>query len=173
MLEQDLVTKAKDLAAANFKEKMNCAESVFSALRGVGLIDCPAETVALATGFGGGIGLTGYACGALLGAVLAVSSVYGRKNPLEGSTGEERLQKLYGKPGIYRLFNSMPQQFQARMGAVNCRELCAPYEWQSKERNLNCRKAVETAVEIAVEHILAGRTDGLMRTFGPNVAGAE
>ncbi|MBZ4653756.1 MAG: GCAxxG family protein [Peptococcaceae bacterium] len=124
MLEQDLVTKAKDLAAANFKEKMNCAESVFSALRGVGLIDCPAETVALATGFGGGIGLTGYACGALL-------------------------------------------------GAVNCRELCAPYEWQSKERNLNCRKAVETAVEIAVEHILAGRTDGLMRTFGPNVAGAE
>ncbi len=173
MCQEDLFKKARILAAANFKEKMNCAEAVFSALRSAGLIDCPPETVALATGFGGGIGLAGHTCGALAGAVLAVGSVYGRKNPLEGSTGEERLRKLYGKPGIYRLFNSIPRQFQARMGAVNCRDLCASYEWKSKERNLNCLKAVEAAAEIAVEHILAGRTDGLMRPFGPNMAGAE
>ena len=54
-----------DYAIENFKSGLNCAESVYDALLRAGVLDVPKETIAMCTGFGGGIGLYGDTCGAL------------------------------------------------------------------------------------------------------------
>lgn len=59
----DLVQKAKDNARQNFRDGINCAESVFKAVIDTGITGLEYEAVALSTGFGGGIGLAGYNCG--------------------------------------------------------------------------------------------------------------
>ena len=70
------------------------------------------EVKKLATGFGGGTGFFGDSCGAVAGAgVRGMSAVHGRSAYSAGE-GKEALMKskeqLYGKPGLYRLFNQIP-----------------------------------------------------------------
>ena len=61
----DLVEQAKENARHNYKNGLNCAESVLKAIIDTGITDLPSEAVALATGFGGGLGLNGNNCGGL------------------------------------------------------------------------------------------------------------
>lgn len=79
--EKDMGTVVSDYAIENFKNGLNCAESVMDALVRSGALKDSPEIVGLCTGFGGGIGLAGYACGALSAAVMANSAVYGRPEP--------------------------------------------------------------------------------------------
>ncbi|MGD0622855.1 MAG: C-GCAxxG-C-C family protein [Thermacetogeniaceae bacterium] len=172
---EDLIQKAKDNARQNFRDGLNCAESVFKAILDTGVTDLPPETVALASGFGGGMGLSGNNCGALVGAIMAVGAVHGRRNPLEG-TFQDRVDRLYGNPGLYRFFNGMPHEFKARFGALNCCELTAPYlaapdsEWTNRDRLKNCMKMVVETAGMAMEYILKGKDEGYTQAFGENVA---
>ena len=79
--EKDMGTVVSDYAIENFKNGLNCAESVMDALVRSGALKDSPEIVGLCTGFGGGIGLAGYTCGALSAAVMANSAVYGRPEP--------------------------------------------------------------------------------------------
>ena len=65
----------------------------------------------IANAFAGGIGNTGSVCGAVVGAVMAISLRQGR-----GETMEEMLGKL----AVAREFR---RRFEAEMGAIGCREL--------------------------------------------------
>ena len=67
--EKDMGTVVSDYAIENFKNGLNCAESVMDALVRSGALKDSPEIVGLCTGFGGGIGLAGYTCGALSAAV--------------------------------------------------------------------------------------------------------
>ena len=69
--EKDMGTVVSDYAIENFKNGLNCAESVMDALVRSGALKDSPEIVGLCTGFGGGIGLAGYTCGALSAAVMA------------------------------------------------------------------------------------------------------
>lgn len=170
-LSSDLIDKAKELARQNFREGLNCAESVLKAVLDVGVSDLPPEVVAMATGFGGGIGLSGNNCGALIGAVMAVGMVHGRKNPLEGDF-QARVNRLYGNPGLYRFFNGIPHEFRDKNGAVNCRELTMGFDsWKDKKRREKCSRIVEEAAAMAVDYIIKGKEEGYGQPFGPNVAG--
>lgn len=62
-------------ARENFCKGLNCAEPVYTVLCNAGLVDFPKETVALATGFGGGIGLNRSVCGSLA-AAMAVDMIH-------------------------------------------------------------------------------------------------
>jgi C_GCAxxG_C_C family probable redox protein len=62
-------------------------------------------------GFAGGIGNTGSVCGAVAGAVMAISLKLGR-----GETMEEMFRTL----GVVQEFS---RKFEAEMGTINCREL--------------------------------------------------
>ena len=66
-MSKELVEKARANARQNFRDGLNCSESVFKAVLDTGITDFPAETVAISTGFGGGMGLAGHNCGALIG----------------------------------------------------------------------------------------------------------
>ena len=170
-MSDDLVQKAKDNAKQNFKDGLNCAESVYKAVIDTGIADIDPATVSLATGFGGGLGLSGNNCGALIGAIMAVGAVHGRRNPLEGEY-QERIDRLYGNPGLYRLFNGMAHEFKENFGALDCKKLNEVYpEWFDKDRARGCMKMVIYAAGMAVEYILKGEKEGYTQTFGFNMAG--
>ena len=173
MNEEEVKERVREAARKYFRGGANCAETAFLALVEAGLVELPPETVAIATAFGGGIGLYGGMCGALAGSVMGVSAVHGRKKPLEG-TQQEIVDRLYGNPGLYRFFNQIPRWFEERFGATTCRELNKDYPvWFDKDRFRNCMNiTVETAVR-AAEFILQGQKEGYTQPFGKNVAGKE
>ena len=77
----------------------------------------------IASGFGGGIGNTGAVCGAVVGAVMAISLKLGRAD-----TMEESLRRL-AVPGEFR------RRFETEMGTISCRELT--------EADLSTKKGIE------------------------------
>jgi len=103
------------------------------------------------TGFGGGGGLFGDTCGALVGAMAALGAVYGRQQvPTDPkAAGEE----LYGTPGLYRLFNRLPNEFKERFGSTQCRLLTSQWRktWLCRDHVLFCRHLVVEMAGLAAE----------------------
>jgi len=174
MTEQEKIEEIKQRARKNFSLGYNCTECVTEAV--LSLIDTglPPEVKKLATGFGGGIGLYGDTCGALVGAVMAVSAVHGRSSLPEGEGKEVTMkakEQLYGKPGLYRLFNQIPNRFKARNGETLCRKLTAKWQetWLSRDHALFCREIITDAAGIAAELILSDKDESASKPFGENV----
>ena len=178
MTGQEKIEEIKQRARKNFSLGYNCTECVTEAV--LSLIDTglPPEVKKLATGFGGGIGLYGDTCGALVGAVMAVSAVHGRSSLPEGE-GKEVMMKakeqLYGKPGLYRLFNQIPNRFKARNGETLCRKLTAKWQesWLNRDHALFCREIITDAAGIAAELILSDKDESASKPFGENVENLE
>ena len=125
----------------------------------------PPAVKKVATGFGGGIGLFGDTCGALAGAVMAVSAVHGRDTLPEGADQKDVAMKskaqFYGKPGVYRIFNQVPNRFKAKYGKTLCRELTVPWQstWLCKEHALYCREIITDAAGIAADLVLSDKDE--------------
>lgn len=169
----DLIEQAKENAAQNFRDGINCAESVLKAIVDTGITDLPPEIVSLATGFGGGMGLSGNNCGALAGGIMAIGAVHGRHDPMEKKF-KERIKQLYGNPGLYRFFNDFPHQFNKKYGSLDCKELNKDYpDWNDKERIKKCMKITIETTGLAMEFILKGKEEGFTQPFGPNMANKE
>ncbi|MBC7342642.1 MAG: C_GCAxxG_C_C family protein [Clostridia bacterium] len=170
--EKELIQAAKDNAAQNFRAGLNCAESVVQAILDTGTIDgLPPEVVALATPFGGGMGLSGHTCGALAGMLMAVGAAHGRRYPMAEPDPQKRQDQLYGNPGLYRFFNQIPRRFRERFGYLNCREINQGYEdWFAKDRLKRCMKITIEAAGMAMEYILQGKKEGYAQPFGENMA---
>ena len=111
----------------------------------------PHEAMRLMTGFGGGGGQFGDTCGALAGALAALGAVYGRRQiPTDRKTGREQ---MYGEPGLYRIFNRLPNEFQRRFGSTQCRVLTAPWvkTWLCQEHLSFCGNLTIEAAGLAAE----------------------
>ncbi|MEF2145801.1 MAG: C-GCAxxG-C-C family protein [Desulfovibrionaceae bacterium] len=108
-----------------------------------------------ATGFCSGLARTGGPCGALLGAVLAVNMLTGRRNPEASDRSLEELHENYGR------VQEVVRGFTERFGAMDCTSLCgcdlSTPEGQKKFREGNvytvCREFVRVAAELA-ENVL-------------------
>ena len=103
------------------------------------------------TGFGGGGGHFGDTCGALVGAMAALGAVYGRREvPTDAKAARE---ELHGTPGLYRLFNRLPNEFKQRFGSTQCRLLTSQWSktWLCKDHLLFCRNLVIDAAGLAAE----------------------
>jgi C_GCAxxG_C_C family probable redox protein len=155
---------------------LNCAESVLQAVIDTGVIkDFPPEIVAVSIGFGGGIGQYGTICGALAGATIAVSCVHGRKNPMQGNF-EERVAVLQGNPGLYRLFNNLPNDFMEIFSSCECEKLTSDYKgnFTAKERKKLRQQYVVEGAGIAVKYIIEGNEEnGFAQKMRRNVPGKE
>jgi C_GCAxxG_C_C family probable redox protein len=103
------------------------------------------------TGFGGGGGHFGDTCGALVGAMAALGAVYGRREvPTDAKAARE---DLHGNPGLYRLFNQLPNIFKQRFGSTQCRLLTAQWRktWRCKDHLQFCRNLMAEMAGLAAE----------------------
>ncbi len=176
MNAEEMVERVRQRARRNFSLGYNCSEAVFEALLSELDLDLPPNAVRLATGFGGGVGLFGDTCGAVTGAVLAVSAAHGRRTLPEGEAREaaaKSKEQFYGCPGLYRIFNQVPHRIAERYGSTLCRNLTAKWQqdWLCREHALNCREIITDAAGIAAELVLDDREEGARRPFGANVEG--
>lgn len=121
---------------------LNCAESTLRCLIESGAVDAPANAVRMMTGFGGGM-QRGSTCGAVIGAVAALSWVTGRTEPEESRAESAAAVREFLK------------RFEAEFGALTCRELQATYvkEHALKSDGMyrKCTVFVEKAIDIAKE----------------------
>lgn len=172
---EEIINQVKDRARKNFSKGFNCAEAVLESILETIDTGLSKETLKLATGFGGGIGLFGDTCGAVTGAVMAVGAIHGRSTlPLDEdrkAASQKAAQELYGNPGLYRLFNQIPNQVKATFGHTLCREITAPWKenWLCREHALHCRDIIIDAAGMAARLILEDKTKICSQPFGENV----
>ncbi len=160
MPHDESIARVKKRAVDHFKSGLNCAESVFLAIHEELHSDLPAATMCLVTGFGSGGGLFGGTCGSLNGAIAALGLVYGRRQPPTG-TVEEKKAQLYGKPGLYRIYNRLFNAFQEQFGTTLCREITRPWHgnWFDRDRLKTCLKTVAFMAETAATMVFPADRD--------------
>ncbi len=141
-----IMSSRTDTAIQYFSNTFNCSQSVFGAFcedlgldRELGF--------KLACGFGSGMGCTGETCGAVTGAVMAISLKYGQSKP--GQT-EDKF-KTYG------LVSEFAKRFREVYGSLGCTDLIG-YDLTSPEQvalarekgifKTVCAELVKKAVEI-------------------------
>ena len=100
-------------AAAYHRDGYNCAQAVLLTLYDHMYPNAKNDVIPkIATGFGGGIGRCGSVCGALTGAIMAVSLKYG--------ANEINAEK---KADVYAKAQALYRQFEKQHGSVLCSEL--------------------------------------------------
>ncbi|OPY90948.1 MAG: putative redox-active protein (C_GCAxxG_C_C) [Syntrophaceae bacterium PtaU1.Bin231] len=179
MTKEEKIEAIRQRARKNFSLGYNCAECITDAVLTVLDTGLPPEVKKVATGFGGGVGLYGDTCGALTGAIIAVGCVHGRAKLPEDPDPKQAMKKaaaeLYGKPGLYRLFNQLPNKFLEKYGCTCCRDLTTKWQssWLCKEHALYCREIITDAAGMAAELIMTDRDEAASRPFGKNVEHLE
>jgi len=121
---------------------LNCSESTLRCLIEDGVINAPMDTVRMMTGFGGGM-QRGTTCGAVIGAVAALSWATGRTEP-DASRAESAAA-----------VREFLKRFEAEFGTLSCKELQTTYvkEHALKSDGMyrKCTVFVEKAIEITKE----------------------
>lgn len=134
-----------DVTTYFYKGGLNCAETTLRCLIEGGVINAPPETVRMMTGFGGGM-QRGTTCGAVVGAVAALSWATGRIEPEQAREPSAKAVRAFLR------------EFENSFGTLNCRELQAVYakEHALKSEGMyrSCTVFVERAIEL-VRDILA------------------
>jgi C_GCAxxG_C_C family probable redox protein len=152
MEPEEIVALVKKRASENFKTGMNCAECVLEAFLHHIPTDLPGESICFMTGFGGGGGLFGDNCGSLVGAMAALGAVYGRREV--PTNFKAAADELYGNPGLYRVFNRLPNEFAKRFGSTQCRALTSKWQgkdWLCRDHVKFCRGLVVESAGLAAE----------------------
>ncbi len=171
------IAAVKERARKNFSKGFNCAECILEAVLAYVDTDLPEGVLKLATGFGGGVGLYGDTCGAITGAVMAVGVVHGRERLSEGedrkAVAKASTKQLYDKPGLYRIFNQLPNRVKEKYGNTLCREICSQWreQWLCREHALHCREIITDIAEFAAALIYEETETAASRPFGHNVEG--
>lgn len=114
MSKQELMKKAREFACFAEKNYANCAQCVLGAVKhtlgeGSPISD---DIFKAATGFAGGVGRSGSACGAVTGAIMAISAYAGR----DWSDFQDK-----EKGGdAYAMSETLVAKFQKEYGSQNC-----------------------------------------------------
>lgn len=148
--ELTVVEKVEQDAKNCFKQGLNCSECVMTAMLNNFETGLPAEVITLATGFGGGMGHTKNTCGAITGAVMALSAMVGRKNPMAKETMPERIAELQD---IYGVVGKMVNEIKEEYGTLICSELSDPLgDWEGKARKRNCMQMITYCAGLAAKY---------------------
>ena len=99
-------------AVSLFKDRFNCSQAIFTAFRQVDKLD-EQTALKLATVFGAGTARTGGTCGAVSGALMAISMKHGRGD----------LASVAAKDKTYELGREFMEEFARRNGSCVCAEL--------------------------------------------------
>ncbi len=175
MSSEEKIKEIKERARKNFSRGYNCAECIFESVLTHVDTNLPSAVQKIATGLGGGVGLYGGTCGAITGAVISVGAVHGRKKLPKGSDRKNIAKKsskeLYGNPGLYRIFNQIPNFIKQKYGHTLCKKICDPWkeQWLCREHALHCRNIITDAAEFAGYLIYSNKRESSSKLFGYNV----
>lgn len=151
MSEATKQENTRDCACSYYREGLNCAECVYLAFLDTHETGLPPETVALASGFGGGIGQTKNICGAITGALMALGTQKGRSNPRERETVKERALQLRGE--VYPRFAALLEEVRAHYGSVLCADLTNRHaDFDAPARKQSCMEIIAYCAALADEH---------------------
>jgi C_GCAxxG_C_C family probable redox protein len=140
----------KEKASKNFKQGLNCSQSVIEAYSHASGLD-PGTAKAVSVGFGGGMGRTQKTCGAVSGAIMAIGCKYYNGNDPSGSK-----EKAYAKT------REFIEGLEKRHGSSDCISLLGvdlntdEGKKEYRERNLSekkCLKYVQDACDILEENL--------------------
>ncbi len=132
--------EARNRAGDYFKSGYNCAESIFLAFRDWLGMDVPGEMVRALTGFGGGLGHAGCACGALTGSAVVLGLLRGRTSAEES------------RDPAYTLARDFHDRFEANFGSTCCRSL-NPHPFDTKEHLRNCLKITGGTAKLLADYL--------------------
>ena len=140
----------RERALELFRQQFNCSQAIFAAYRDPSQLD-EATALRLATVMGAGVACTGKGlCGAVSGALLALSLEHGRGD----------LESVDAKLKTYALARDFMERFAAEHGSYLCRELLGvdigtPEGMQAAQRAdlfaKRCLLLVESAAKILDE----------------------
>jgi C_GCAxxG_C_C family probable redox protein len=102
----------KQIAVDLFKQQLNCSQAVFTAFRQTDQLD-QVTALRLATVFGAGVACTGGTCGAVSGALMAISMKHGRGD----------VASVDAKVKTYQLGRRFMDEFAKQNGSCVCAEL--------------------------------------------------
>ncbi|OGO19334.1 MAG: hypothetical protein A2Z14_01385 [Chloroflexi bacterium RBG_16_48_8] len=120
------------------------------------------DVFAAATGFAGGVAKNQEVCGALLGGIMAIGLVYGRREFEEGKVGHEQRTFLEAQDRSAWLC----EKFKERFGTLLCRELRTKvgrkplgdenhhYTLEGFENHVKCGDVTGAIARLAAEVIL-------------------
>ncbi len=174
-METEKIALIRDRARKNFSKGFNCTECVMEAVLEHADTGLPKESLKMATGFGGGVGLYGDTCGAVSGAVMSVGAIHGRSSLPEGddrkAVAKDAARQLYGRPGLYRLFNQIPNMVKEKYGNTLCRDICSQWKdnWLCRDHALHCREIITDIAEFTAKLIYSDKDDSASKPFGDNV----
>ena len=162
---EKIIVQAQQKARAFFRTKRaNCAESVFRAIYEAEETDLPPQVSSLMTPLGGGVGMAGETCGALLAGVMALALVYGRED--HGEVLAEHRRRLWK---VYAFYNQLPHRFKEKYGSLRCWDLTKPYIYGSQKCRQFCEELVAGTAGMVTELILEAREKGLDFPFQENL----
>jgi C_GCAxxG_C_C family probable redox protein len=103
----------KEKAVELFKQKFNCSQAIFTAYRQADVLE-EKDALKLATIFGAGVAGSGSElCGAVTGALLAISMRYGRDD----------IHSIEAKMQTYELGRRFMADFKSCMGSSACESI--------------------------------------------------
>lgn len=103
----------KEKAIELFRQQFNCSQAVFTAYRQADVLD-EKSALKLSTVFGAGVACSGSElCGAVTGALLAISMQYGRGD----------IQSINAKTKTYELGRRFMADFKSHMGSCSCESI--------------------------------------------------
>ncbi|MCF6460284.1 C-GCAxxG-C-C family (seleno)protein [Clostridium sp. Cult3] len=112
------------------KENYNCAEKILYGANKAYNLGLDKDALKLSAAFGGGMGIESI-CGALTGAVMAISSKY-----VENIAHEDK--------EIKNLTKQLFKRYEDEMGSIRCDELKAKY----KKEDIGCKYVILRAAKI-------------------------
>jgi C_GCAxxG_C_C family probable redox protein len=112
---KDLIEKIGILASEYEMKYHGCAQCVLAALQeGFGIVDV--LTFKAATGLSGGIARMGETCSALVGGILAIGMIFGRKSLEEASKSEEYQKTMH-------ISSILIHEFNKEFGSTKCKDI--------------------------------------------------
>ena len=146
---EEKMAVADEISRGYFRQGLNCTECVMKTFMDMYDTELPEEILCMATGFGGGIGHTKNICGAITGAVMALGTVKGRRNPF-GPKEEmgDRIKHLQGD-----IFGDMVKEIEGEYGTLICNEMSQPFgDFDSKPRKKNCMEIIAYCAKLACKY---------------------
>ena len=130
----------KGLAGNNFRNGYNCSEAILRAFRDGLELPLGDDALKIASGFGGGFGHAGCACGALSASVMVLGLMKGRSDASQD------------RAPVYAAAQEFHRRFEEKFGATCCRTL-NPHPFDTKEHLRNCLKITGGTAELLSEFI--------------------